>query len=194
MKRFLGSAIIMLFFALPALVAQTHSDHAEVGVFADYFRFTDATPAQNFLGLGARAAFNVHPYVQLEGEMAYDFKRSYAQTFTNGVSTELVTTHFRTLHGFFGPKFQTGSGPFRFFVTGKVGFENFSITNDNATNGFTNTVGLTTGTTRFAVYPGGGIEAFGGPFGVRAEIGDDIYFLNGVHNNMRVSFGPQFRF
>lgn len=91
--------------------------------------------------------------------MGYDFKRSFAQTFTNGVSTELVTSHVRRLHGFFGPKFQTGSGPFRVFVTGKVGFENFSVTNDNATTGFTNSAGLTSGTTRFAVYPGGGFEA-----------------------------------
>jgi len=194
MKRYFGSAIIFILFAAPALMAQGQSDHVEVGVFADYFRFSDVTPTQNFLGLGARAAFNIHPSVQLEAEMAYDFKRSFAQTFTDGVSTELVTTHFRTLHGFFGPKFQTGSGPFRIFVTGKVGFENFSVTNDNATTGFVNTVGLTNGTTRFAVYPGGGVEAFGGPIGVRAEIGDDIYFLNGAHNNLRVSFGPQFRF
>jgi hypothetical protein len=194
MKRYVGFAIIFILCAAPALMAQGQSDHVEVGVFADYFRFSDVTPTQNFLGLGARAAFNIRPSVQLEAEMAYDFKRSFAQTFTDGVSTELVTTHFRTLHGFFGPKFQTGSGPFRIFVTGKVGFENFSVTNDNATTGFVNTVGLTNGTTRFAVYPGGGVEAFGGPIGVRAEIGDDIYFRNGAHNNLRVSFGPQFRF
>jgi hypothetical protein len=85
--------------------------------------------------------------------MGYDFERSFAQTFTNGISTELVTSHVRRRHGFFGPKFQTGSGPFRVFVTGKVGFENFSVTNDKATTGFTNSAGLTSGTTRFAVYP-----------------------------------------
>jgi len=195
MKRCFGFGMILLLFAAPALVAQQDRyDHAEVGVFADYFRLSDQSPFQNFAGIGGRAAFNLHRSVQLEAEMAYDFKRSYTQTFENGVTTELVTTHFRTLHGFFGPKFQTGSGPFRLFVTGKVGFENFSITNDNATAGFTNAVGLTNGTTRFAVYPGGGIEAFAGPFGIRAEIGDDIYFLNGAHNNLRVSLGPQFRF
>jgi hypothetical protein len=194
MKRYLGAAVILLLFTAPALPAQDDSDHIEIGAFAEYFRMSDVSPAENFIGLGGRAAFNVQRSVQIEAEMGYDFKRSYAQTFTNGVSTEAVTSHIRTLHGFFGPKFQTGSGPFRFFVTGKVGFENFSVTNDNATTGFTNSVGLTTGTTRFAVYPGGGIEAFAGPFGVRAEIGDDIYFLNGAHNNLRVSLGPQFRF
>ena len=194
MKRYLGFAISLLLFAAPCLLAQDDSDHIEVGVFAEYFRMTDVTPTQNFVGLGGRAAVNVHPSIQLEAEMGYDFKRSFAQTFTNGVSTELVNTQLRTLHGFFGPKFQTGSGPFRIFVTGKVGFENFSVTNNNATTGFTNSVGLSSGTTRFAVYPGGGIEGFAGPIGVRAEIGDDIYFLNGAHNNLRISLGPQFRF
>jgi hypothetical protein len=175
-------------------MAQNHSDHVEVGAFAEYFRFSDASPVRNFIGLGGRAAFNVHRDVQLEAEMAYDFKRNYTDTFTNGVTTELVNTQFRTLHGLFGPKFQTGSGPFRVFLTGKVGFDNFRIDNQNAPAGFTNTVGLTNGKTDFALYPGGGFEAFAGPIGVRAEIGDDIFFDHGTHNNLKVSFGPQFRF
>jgi hypothetical protein len=74
----------------------------------------------------------------------------------------------------FGPKFR-GSGPVRLFFTGEIGFDNFSISNQNATAGFTNTVGPTSGSTFFVVYPGGGIEAFAGPIGLRAEIGDDIY-------------------
>ena len=176
------------------VLAQDHSDHVEVGAFADYFRLSDASPTRNFVGLGGRVAFAIRPSVQLEAEMAYDFKRSYSSTFTNGVTTELVNTQFRTLHGFFGPKLQTGSGPFRLFITGKVGFDNFSINNQNATTGFVNTVGLTNGTTSFAVYPGGGFEAFAGPIGIRAEIGDDIYFNGGAHNNLRVTFGPQLRF
>lgn len=194
MKRCLGLFIMSLFFAAPMVLAQDHSDHVEVGAFADYFRLSDASPTRNFVGLGGRVAFALRPSVQLEAEMAYDFKRSYSNTFTNGVTTELVNTQFRTLHGFFGPKLQTGSGPFRLFITGKVGFDNFSINNQNATTGFVNTVGLTNGTTSFAVYPGGGFEAFAGPIGIRAEIGDDIYFNGGAHNNLRVTFGPQLRF
>jgi hypothetical protein len=193
MKRCFGLVFILLLCAAPALLAQDE-DHAEVGAFADYFRLSDVTPQENFVGIGGRAAFNVRPSIQIEGEMAYDFQRSYTQTYSNSVSTELVTAKFRILHGYFGPKFQTGSGPFRFFVTGKAGFENFSVTGSNATAGFTNSVGLSTGTTRFAVYPGGGIEAFAGPIGARAEIGDDIYFLNGARNNLRITLGPQFRF
>ena len=196
MKRYLGLFILPLFFAAPLLMAQEHSDlnHAEVGVFADYFRYTDAHPTANFIGLGGRAAFNVHPNVQLEAEMAYDFQRNYTSTFDNGVTTSTVTTKFRTLHGLFGPKFQVGTGAFRAFVTGKVGFDNFTLSNSNAGSAFLNTVGLTNGLTAFAVYPGAGLEAFAGPIGIRADVGDDIFFHGGAHNNLRVTFGPQFRF
>lgn len=126
--------------------------------------------------------------------MGYDFERNYTNTFSNGVTTADVQSRLRTLHGFFGPKFQTGSGPLRFFVTGKVGFENFTLSGRGAPTGFATAVGLGSGSTNFALYPGGGIEAFAGPIGVRAEIGDNIFFNNGMHNNMRISFGPQFRF
>ncbi len=195
MKRYLRLFITSLFVtAAPMVLAQQHSDHVEVGAFAEYFRFSQTKPASNFVGLGGRIAFNMRPSVQLEAEMGYDFKRSFANEFTNGVTTELVTTRFRTLHGLFGPKFQTGSGPLRLFVTGKVGFDNFSVTNLNATQGFKSTVGLDNGRTDFALYPGGGVEAFVGPIGLRAEIGDEVYFDHGGHNNMKVTFGPQFRF
>jgi len=197
MKRCIGLFIISLFFAAPMLLAQDrsdHTDHAEVGIFAEYFRLSDPGPTRNFLGLGGRAAFNLRPSVQIEAEMGYDFERNYTTTFSNGVTTADVASRLRTLHGLFGPKFQTGSGPFRVFVTGKVGFENFTVTNQGAPTGFTTAVGLSTGATYFALYPGGGIEAFAGPIGVRAEIGDNIFFNNGMHNNMRISFGPQFRF
>jgi hypothetical protein len=194
MKRCLGLFIASIFLAVPMLMAQS-SDHVEVGAFVDYFRLNNnAAPVSNFLGLGGRASFNLNPNVQLEAEMAYDFKRNYTNTFSNGVTTATVNSSFRTLHGFFGPKLQTGSGAFRIFVTGKVGFDNFSINNQNAQTGFVNTVGLTNGATYFAVYPGAGIEAFAGPIGLRAEIGDDIYFNGGAHNNVRITFGPQLRF
>lgn len=194
MKRSLWLFISLILLAAPMMQAQS-ADHAEVGAFIDYFRFNQFSPTRNFVGLGGRAAFNLRPSVQLEAEMAYDFKRNFVRTFTNGGSSELVNTNFRTLHGLFGPKFQTGSGPLRLFVTGKVGFDNFSISNQNATSGFTSAVGLTNGTTDFAVYPGAGVEMFWRYLGLRAEVGDEIYFDHGSsHNNVRITFGPQIRF
>jgi hypothetical protein len=196
MKHYMGLFMLSLFFAAPMLIAQETSNlnHGEVGVFADYYRYSLAHPTANFVGVGGRAGFNVHPNVQLEAEMAYDFRRNYTSTFDNGVTTSLVHTSFRTLHGLFGPKFQVGTGAFRVFVTGKVGFTNFSFSNSSAGTAFLNTVGLSGGLTAFAVYPAGGFEAFAGPIGIRAEAGDDIFFNNGAHNNLRVTFGPQFRF
>lgn len=196
MKRILGILAASLFFAAPMLLAQESGqmDHVEIGAFVNYYRLTDPGPERNFVGLGGRAAFGIRPSVQLEAEMAYDFKRNYTTTFDNGITSTDVTSRLRTLHGFFGPKFQTGSGPFRVFVTGKVGFDNFTVTNQNAPAGFTNAVGLANGATYFALYPGAGIEAFAGPIGIRLEAGDDVFFNNGAHNNLRVTVGPQFRF
>jgi hypothetical protein len=45
-----------------------------------------------------------------------------------------------------------------------------------------------------ALYPAGGLEASLGPVGLRFELGDDIYFNNGAHNNLRITFGPILRF
>jgi hypothetical protein len=192
MKRYLGLILTSLFFAAaPMVMAQ---DHAEVGVFADYFRYSRTDPHINFVGLGGRAAVNFRSSVQLEAEMAYDFKRNFTNTFSDGINTRLVPSSFRTLHGYFGPKFQTGSGPFRLFVTGKVGFDNFSVSTQSPGQGFKSAVGLDNGKTDFAIYPGAGVEAFLGPIGLRAEIGDDIYFDHGARNNLRVTFGPQLRF
>jgi hypothetical protein len=191
MKRYVRFGLIVLLFAAPALWAQ---NSGEVGVFAEYFRYRYAPTPENFFGVGGRAGFNVSRSVQIEAEMAYDFQRNYTYTYGNTVSTTTVNSHLRMLHGFFGPKFQTGGGALRFFVTGKVGFDNFSYSASGPTPGFSNAVGLSSGTTAFALYPAGGIEAFAGPIGVRVEAGDDIFFVNGGHNNLRVTFGPQFRF
>src|SRR5579864_103561 len=155
MKRYIGLVIgLLLVLAGPMLMAQesNRTDHVEVGAFADYFRY-GSDPDINFIGLGGRAGFNLHPSVQLEAEMAYDFKRNFTNTFSDGVTTVVVSSKFRTLHGFFGPKFQTGSGPFRVFVSGKVGFDNFTIDTQLPGQGFVSTVGLDKGRTNFALYP-----------------------------------------
>jgi hypothetical protein len=195
MNRYLWSVVIIAFLtAVPALIAQ-NNDQFEVGAFGEWFRYTNAPTPQNFIGLGGRVGVGVAAHTSIEAEMAYDFSKNYTSTFSNGVTTALVTTKFRTLHAFFGPNFHAGAGPLEVFVTGKVGFDNFSLSNQNAPTGFTNTVGLTSGTTAFAVYPAAGFDLFAHWVGVRVEAGDDIFFLSGSsHNNLRVTFGPQFRF
>ena len=177
-------------------------NHAEVGIYGDYLRFSPGGDTANFVGLGARAAFNVHPNVAIEGQLSYAFERSYTSTFqsggTAGGSTTIVRSNVRPITGLFGPKFQVGTGgPFRLFATGKVGFVNFSTTSSGVASGSTFAAGVSgvnNGGNYLAVYPGGGIEGFAGPIGIRVEAGDEIYFNNGARNNLRLEFGPTFRF
>jgi hypothetical protein len=199
MNRFAMIVALGLGLAAPGLVlAQSTEDHGEVGVFADYFRFTPGSSATNFVGVGGRLGVNVHPNISLEGEMNYDFRRNYTNTFNNGISTTFVTTGVRPLTGLFGPRIQAGtSSPIRIFVTGKMGFINFAETMSGVTSGttFTSAVNGVGGPgTHLAFYPGGGVEGFIGPVGLRLEVGDEIYLNNGTFNNLRVSFGPHIRF
>ena len=81
------------------------------------------------MGVGGRLGINVHPNIALEGEMNYDLRRNFTNTFNNGFTTAFVTTSVRPFTGLFGPRIYAGaSGPVRVFVTGKVGFINFDET------------------------------------------------------------------
>ncbi len=194
MKKVSLFAVLAFILGVPSgLIAQDYN-HIEFGAFADYLNLSRTTPHINFVGLGGRFAVNVHPHVQLEAEMAYDFKRDYTTTFSDGVSSELVTSKLRPLTALFGPKFQT-SGPVRVFVTTKVGLVNFTNSDQSASSGFVGALGaVTSGDTKFAFYPGAGVEGFWGPIGLRLEAGDNMYFDNGARHNLRVTFGPQVRF
>jgi len=212
MKSMLKLVGACLLLALPSwIAAQTTQpaesgnytlNHAEFGAYADYFRLAPSGYSSNFVGVGGRAAFNVNPAVALEGELNYDFARDYTSTFRTGTSTTttttVVTSSVRPITGLFGPKFQAGGGgPFRIFATGKIGFVDFSTNYSGTANGstFANGVnGIGGSGTHVAFYPGGGIEGFIGPVGLRAEAGDEIYLNNGVFNNLRVTAGPTFRF
>jgi hypothetical protein len=206
MRTILRSIGICVSLAFPSLLAAQATpeyhpqtlNHAEVGIFADYFRFAPAGSTTNYVGTGARASFNVSTNTAIEGEMSYDFARNFTTTFHNGASTTFVTTSVRPLTGLFGPRFQFGGGgPFRVFATGKVGFIDFSTSNSGTVSGttFSNAVaGVGNPGTHFAFYPGGGFETFFGPIGIRAEAGDEIYLNNGTYNNLRIEAGPTFRF
>lgn len=193
MKWLARISVVTLALALmaPAVFAQ-NEEHGEVGVFVNYLRFNNLNN-QNFWGVGGRVAFNLNRWAQLEGGMSYNFARNFT-TGTPGVTGTFSRTAFHTLDGLFGPKFQTGAGPVKAFVTAKAGFINFMVNNNGSVSGFTGQVAnVPSGDTHFAFYPGGGIELFAKWFGVRAEIGDEMYWENGHRNNLRFTFGPQFR-
>lgn len=181
MKRIAFLILVVGLGFAPLAYAQ---NHAEVGAFVDYFRLQET--GTNFVGLGGRAAVNVSHHFQIEAEMAYDFNQVFTEGFTDTSGGTVTTTNsnIRVLHGLFGPKFQT-SGPVRVFVTVKGGFTNFRFDPTPASfSTFTSSVNnLRTSNVDGTLYPGGGVEAFLGPIGLRLEVGDEIIFVNGAHNN-----------
>jgi hypothetical protein len=193
MKR-ITIAVAAISLAFTPVARAQDDDHGEVGAFVDYFRLEQTK--SNFVGLGGRAAFNVASHVQIEAEMAYDFSRAFTETFNNGNgSITTQNSNIKVLHGLFGPKIQT-SGPVRVFVTVKGGFTNFRFDPRPASfSGFTSSIdNLRTDNVSAALYPGGGVVAYLGPIGLRADVGDEIIFSNGAHHNWKVTFGPQLRF
>jgi|ERR1700719_4579851 hypothetical protein len=208
MKRFFFLFLMtggLLFAVLPTIQAQDSENHAEIGIFGDYFRLGETrgpslsgTGATSFGGVGARLSINVSRRWQIEPEMNYDFAESFSEGFTgpSGTVVGFSTSRLRILHGMIGPKFQTGGGAFRAFVTVKGGGDDFMFSSAPVTfSTFASSVsGLRTNNVVGVVYPGGGIEAYLGPIGLRIDVGDEIYFQSGAHNNLRVTFGPSIRF
>jgi hypothetical protein len=184
------ATILML---APAMFAQ---NDGEVGVFADYTRLgTGGGNTLNYVGVGARVGFNVHPNVALEAEGSYDPNRSYAYTNGTGGVFNTYNSNLHIAQAMFGPKFQFGTHAVRAFVTVKGGLITFRGGNPS----FIGTVNaIPTGDTDAVLYPGGGLEAFLGPIGLRLDVGDEIYFTGsnagGARNNLKVSFGPHIRF
>jgi hypothetical protein len=169
----------------------------ELGVFVDYLGISQ-TSTDNF-GVGGRFGYRIHRNAMMEGELAYDYGLNFNEAFrniVNGNITAIGRTSIGVTHGLFGPKLQSSHGAFRPFVTFKGGFVDFRLSPSLIP--YSNVVSALTGirdsNLNAAIYPGGGIEAVLGPVGLRFELGDEIYFNNGGHNNLRITFGPTLRF
>jgi hypothetical protein len=130
--------------------------------------------------------------------MSYDFDQAFTEGFTNtsNGSVSIHRTGMRVLHGEFGPRLNIGRHRIQPFVTLKGGFIDFRLNNAPATVGtfFSSVNGLRADNVNGVFYPGGGLQGHLGPLGMRLDIGDEMYFNHGTHNNLRISFGPTFRF
>ena len=82
------------------------------------------------------------------------------------------------------------------FVTLKGGFIDFRLSPSLIpySNVVSTVLGIRTSSLNATRYPGAGAEAILGPVGLRLEFGDAIYFNDGTHNNLRITFGPILRF
>lgn len=190
------SPLLIVIAAVSMCVPVFAQNHGEVGVFADYFR-TQFLP-QDEVGVGARVSVNFRKHMAFEAEGAYDFERTRVNVFSPspGISNTSRSS-LRLTHFLVGPKLQLGTrGPFRAFLFAKGGFLRFGTNTGPATFG---NAGIATnlgsgGDYNGVFYPGGGVEAFIGPIGLRLDIGDEIYFDNGANGNLKITFGPHIRF
>ena len=196
MKRIQGAfTILALALALTALAPAVFAqeEHGEFGVYADMTRLRHLH-GTDFWGIGGRLGFNLSRFAQLEGDFAWDFSQQFPST--NALGTKLgtnTTSNLRLLHGLFGPRFQTGIGPVKGFLVLKGGFLNFGVSGLSGA-AFRNQVGnVPGGDTNGVFYPGVGLE-FGSKVGLRAEVGDEMYFDRGANHNLKLNFGPQIRF
>ena len=172
-------------------------ERVEAGIFLDYLGISQ-TNTDNF-GVGGRFGYRIHRKVMMEGELAYDFGINFHEAYrniTNGNITAIEGTSIGVTHGLFGPTLKPAKGGFRPFVTVKGGFIDFRLSPSLLPlSTFESTLlGIRTSSLNVAIYPGAGVEASLGPVGLRFELGDEIYFNNGAHNNLRITFGPIFRF
>jgi hypothetical protein len=191
MRRLLF-AVLLVAGLVPVASAQ---NHVELGVYGDYFRLSQTDT--NMAGLGGRLSVTVAPPLSFEAEMTYDFEQAFTEGFYNSGVGEVGTapSNVQLLYGLFGPKIES-HGPVHIFLTVKGGFIHFNLGNVPGTFGsFTSSVeNLRENNVSGALYPGGGLETSIGPIGLRLDVGDDIYFNDGAHHNLRVSFGPIIRF
>jgi hypothetical protein len=188
---------LVVFLAFCGIVSTPRAfgqDHVAIGAYADYFRVSQTDT--NFAGVGARLGFGLTHHVMLEAEMSYDFNQAFTENFSNGTILTVQRSNFRLLHGLFGPKLALGHSNLHPFVTVKGGFlkTSFDARPANLDTFFSSVENLRSKDVMAVFYPGGGIEGRLGPVGLRLDVGDEIYFNSGAHNNLRVAFGPYIRF
>ena len=186
--------IVFFLLATSPVFAQKR---VELGIFIDYLNISQ-TSTNNF-GLGGRFGYRIHHDVLMEGELAYDYGINFDEAYrnvANGNLTAIEHTSIGVTHGLVGPKLQPFGGGFRPFLTLKTGFMDFRLSPSLLPyNNLTSTIlGLRTSNLNAAIYPAAGVEAALGPIGLRLEAGDEIYFNQGAHNNLRITFGPILRF
>jgi hypothetical protein len=195
MRRFSFIFLTLLIFGSSSpLLAQKR---VEIGAFLDYLSISQ-TSTDN-VGVGGRFGYRIHRTVMMEGELAYDYGLNFNEAFRNIVNGNIIAigrTSIGVTHGLFGPKLQSSHGAFRPFITLKGGFVDFRLSPSLVpySNVISALTDIRTSNLNAAIYPAGGVEAILGPVGLRFELGDEIYFNNGGHNNLRITFGPTLRF
>ena len=193
-RTFASVAMALLLCAIsPQLHAQKR---VEAGISLDFLGISQ-TKTNNF-GLAGRFGYGIHRRIMLEGELAYVYGINFNEAIrdvSNGNIAAIQRTSIGVTHGLLGPKLQPArERGFQPFLTAKAGFMDFRLSPSLLPPLASTLIGLRTSNLNFALHLAGGMEPALGPLGLRLELGDEIYFNNGAHNNLRITFGPILRF
>lgn len=191
------SVVIVCFFVCFFLASVPgRAQHLEIGGFASYGDFDVPRFPSTAVGVGGRLDINLNSYIVLEGEGSYDFKHPRVEIVVTGTNTaDINTLRLGAVHGNGGIKFQLKGGSYFFFVKGGV-LEFQPEVRTTTLLGALARNAPSTGTnfSEGVFYPGAGIGFHAGPLGIRVDGGDEIFWDHGTHHNLRITFGPTFRF
>jgi hypothetical protein len=191
-------ALSVVAFLLCGSSSLVHAQkRVEAGLLLDYLNVSQ-TKTDN-VGVGGRFGYRVHRNVMVEGELTYSYGVNFQELYrdiSNGRVAAVEQASIGVTDGLLGPTLERARGHLHPFVTVKGGFIDFRLSPSLLPySGAVSTVlGIRTSNTNALLYAGGGAEATLGPIGLRGEAGDAIYFNDGGHNNLRITFGPILRF
>lgn len=197
--RYLLTLLLLMVCFVPVALSQEDNKRVQMGILGEYVHLGQTDT--NFWGIGGRLSFQAYKQVHLEGEAFYDFEQPYLENFTNttgGNSVNNFIISMRLAHGEFGPRVDIGHHKIQPFVELKGGFMDFRLDPQPPFLPFPTYVssinGLRMNNINAVLFPGGGLQVHVGPISVRVDVGDEMYFNRGAHNNIRLAFGPVFRF
>jgi hypothetical protein len=170
------------------------AQHGEIGFYGDFLRF----PPGNLGGVGIKGLLALSRHVALEAEGSYYFNRTFNETVLDPTmgTTGVIKGHMHASNFLGGLSFSKPSARIRPFITMKLGWLTINPTGLpsplTSTSAILNQIRTSHG--NFAIFPAAGVEAYSGKWGFRLDVGDEIYFLNGSNSNLRITFGPNYKF
>lgn len=174
------------------------AQHFEASAFVGYAHLDAPNLPQNTVALGGRVDLPFYRFMKFEVEGGYDFPIPEISISTAGNVAITTTKEISGWRANGGLKFQSHGGSYFFFLKGGAYLLQPSV-NVRVIGGIPITVSPPTTTStsvwKGTFYPGAGISFFAGPIGFRLDGGDEIFWLDGsARNNLRINFGPAFRF
>jgi hypothetical protein len=184
---------LLVWLTIPSALA--FAQHVEIGGFASYGNFDVPDFPNTAVGAGGNIDIGVTKFLKLEAGGSYDFRHPRVEITSGNANVTVETLSLAILHANGGLKFQLKDGSYFFFVKG--GVLNFmpQVRTTSVIGAILNNNGIATSDfTKGTLYPGAGIGFHAGPLGIRLDAGDEIYWNHGTKNNLRITFGPTFRF